>query len=77
MAGTTAAAAYQARLRPTDDAEWEGAARMAKARERAGIPLNGLDREALERCPVPPSGLVCAHPSTSVGVCDVCGLAVL
>lgn len=34
---------------PHSDAEWEGAARMAWARKRAGVPLNRVDREALER----------------------------
>lgn len=49
---------WQANNRPSTVEEWEGAARMAKARDRAGIPLNGLDREALDRCPNPPSGLL-------------------
>jgi hypothetical protein len=34
---------------PHTDAEWDGAARMAWARKRANVPLNGVDREALER----------------------------
>lgn len=45
-----------ARLRPTTTAEWEGAARMAKARRPED--RNALDREALERVPNPPSGLL-------------------
>ncbi len=36
------------------DAEWEGYARQAKAREIAGAPLNKYDREALRRFPNPP-----------------------
>lgn len=31
-------------------AEWEGRARMAAAREAAGIELDAIDRQALRRC---------------------------
>ena len=31
------------------DEEWAGAARMARARQQAGIELSALDREALAR----------------------------
>lgn len=45
--------------RPPDTAdEWAGRARMAKARQSAGLDLNALDVEALDRCPCPPSGLL-------------------
>lgn len=33
---------------------WEGAARMAAARRDAGLELNAVDREALERHPIEP-----------------------
>lgn len=38
---------WTASLRPTTADEWDGAARMAEARQLAGLPLNDLDREAL------------------------------
>lgn len=49
---------WQANNRPTTADQWSGAARMAKARELTGLPLNDLDREALDVCPDPPSGLL-------------------
>lgn len=38
---------------PTGGTTWEGAARMAKARLGAGVRLDGVDREALDRYPDP------------------------
>lgn len=38
---------------PSGGLSWEGAARMAKARDAAGKRLNGQDREALDRHPNP------------------------
>lgn len=40
--------------RPNDGDEgytWDGAARMARARQAAGLPLTPIDVEALDRCP--------------------------
>lgn len=34
---------------PTSDEEWEGRARMARARLAAGVPLDAIDDEALAR----------------------------
>lgn len=38
---------------PSGGTTWEGAARMAKARLGAGLRLDGVDREALDRYPNP------------------------
>lgn len=38
---------------PSGGTPWEGKARMALAREAAGVPLNDVDREALTRYPEP------------------------
>lgn len=35
---------------PKTDAEWEGRARMARARNHVGALLDSIDRQALERC---------------------------
>ena len=35
--------------RPTGGTTWEGKARMAQARVAAGVPLNDVDRQALDR----------------------------
>lgn len=43
------------RLKGATDREWEGRARMAVVRQECGIPLDDLDRQALERCPEPRS----------------------
>lgn len=43
--------------RPVGDDEWEGRARMAAARESAGLDLNDIDRQALVRFPNPRSGV--------------------
>lgn len=32
---------------------WAGRARMAWAKQQAGVHLNDVDREALQRCPTP------------------------
>lgn len=38
--------------RDTWDLErWQGAARMARSREACGIPLSGLDRDAVKKVP--------------------------
>lgn len=43
------------RLSGATPAEWEGRARMARVREECGMPLDAIDREALERFPEPRS----------------------
>ena len=46
---------FEARNRPTTREQWQGLARMAKARHAAGLPLSDLDAEALDRHPKPAS----------------------
>lgn len=41
--------------RPTTEDEWEGRARMAMARQAAGVELDSIDQQALARFPDPPS----------------------
>lgn len=42
---------------PRGGVEWPDRARMALARDAAGLALNDTDREAIRRCPNPPSGV--------------------
>jgi hypothetical protein len=42
------------RFRPETDDDWEGKARMAKARQAAGASLSAVDLQALDRYPDPP-----------------------
>lgn len=56
--------------RPSTDEEWNGRARMALARRNAGLDLDELDVEALDRIPHPTSSLIpgALFPDSSSGL---------